>query len=1519
MRNLLLSARLLQYLQALSLLYDNGLLSHGTSEVVFGSDFPHDDSDLQIIMNLQRIRKCMSEGRTVVLVHSRDGFFETLYDLLNQNYTEFGGQLYARLAFGTSYVLCPLVEQFRVVVVVDQADAYTKLAPPLLNRFEKQVLTHQHLLTDDQRSNRVREAVRRLKAFAHSFAAVSFVESIAGAGAGASVGGGSNSSNARSYRLDGSAAETDPAAVRDAFCGFHKDMLLSLAQSMDVSDATNPGLGATAAITSTNSTNSTKQNTTSPAATSASAGVATGGTADVETALQLAIQRLLWCATPEAACKWVVQTEVVRSAAQRIQAEFAVDVQDIYFRQQHHSNLPTFVSGTFGSNGGGHRDADSLAGASVMVLTFAPFHHDTAGLLNSVCPGVHASELELHQLSSQHDLRGEVARFLRGEKDVDATAKQQLLVVQCDPVVASAQRIEHAKYIVEQELALQHATNSPAAGTATTVATAAAAAVAAAAAAAAFQCRRRHVLLLVHLPRGQAGQAAVAVDFNKRWQYAFVDAIDSGTSGLPDLGQLLAMQDRSMKAILTLVDMRRLFSAVFRGALANLQLPFRVGTEYYDVKIRMLQQLVKGGGNNYYEDENDDEKDGSNYGGSGARSIGDGRSGSGGGAQPAFLRLLRDTLRAAMEKENSALHLNTFARRDLLIRGTFQNCLHAQIMSSARRALAVTLAHAERNSGLDLIDPAYLARLPAAQRRHLRTLWYRLFRRTVAAEIASQAATAATAADADADVDAVHPQAEATAAAAVVAGAAAAREQRIVAVKMDTRQSGFRFQSRFPFSFEVARLVELQRQVFLPKLESEPLPTVEATLRGQMQRLHRLRLGVPTGHPGEHGGSSDDEKEEEMAAAGVASRTAEQAGDTIEDKLPSALLDGYFHDFVAMQVLNDAHHNVDMEGVVVPVVRHVLLLATGQPATHASDFHVRFWKHEKRVLRLLRLLHVLPPSFQAAIRDNICGWTPPQQPAASIGGSGGGSGSGSGIGVDFDVEAALATDAAVELHTLQLVLQALEALAHTTPDEASPAEWVETLSRVDEDVPAVLEGLLARYGKGTTLGDQARLACLRWEKLALQGVFLMVVLVPQEATFGPTQAQALREGLWAALTGGGGGGTTAATTTTSRNMRSQACFHGALEVLQKAISVVQRHGFAEGMKQLVSHVVRPIANNHQAPEQLQHQQVQQQQLHEKKQQQKQLAEVHKSCARFLDVFLSDFVFGSPILSQRAAGQAMIEPALLQSIIQQLAMESMSLGGTTTTRGDVGSGEGGGGAGAGVSLPESSRLALMRAVLDMTEATAKQAVDEFLLHALPRAVALTGFLDASLCVTYTFVRETMVAESLMLRSSGRSSGGGGRGSSSSCSSMPAAVSIQTQVYHNRVLALGKVFSAEHAAYLRAPPTPTEMCSASGKTVRATLDAVALARVLYNLLADALTQQPLLGTSSGGGGPYYMMTPAGAAVVVQLRAASQLPVVTPSNPSVVAGLVVLVVLPLVVAAAAAALVMGFCANTKTFLAS
>jgi E3 ubiquitin-protein ligase RNF213 len=68
---------------ALSLLFDHQTLKQEATEVIFGSDFPLDQSDLQICVNIQRIKSCMAEGRNVILVHC-DSLYESLYDLLNQ-------------------------------------------------------------------------------------------------------------------------------------------------------------------------------------------------------------------------------------------------------------------------------------------------------------------------------------------------------------------------------------------------------------------------------------------------------------------------------------------------------------------------------------------------------------------------------------------------------------------------------------------------------------------------------------------------------------------------------------------------------------------------------------------------------------------------------------------------------------------------------------------------------------------------------------------------------------------------------------------------------------------------------------------------------------------------------------------------------------------------------------------------------------------------------------------------------------------------------------------------------------------------------------------------------------------------------------------------------------------------------------------------------------------------------------------------------------------------------------------
>ena len=123
---------------ALQILLSREMLNYSNTHVIFGSDFPADKTDLNICLNIQTIKNCMADGQTVVLIHS-ENLYESLYDMLNQHYTVYQGQRFVRLALGKHSRLCPVHDDFRVIVVVDCEDAFNRLAPPLLNRFEKQV------------------------------------------------------------------------------------------------------------------------------------------------------------------------------------------------------------------------------------------------------------------------------------------------------------------------------------------------------------------------------------------------------------------------------------------------------------------------------------------------------------------------------------------------------------------------------------------------------------------------------------------------------------------------------------------------------------------------------------------------------------------------------------------------------------------------------------------------------------------------------------------------------------------------------------------------------------------------------------------------------------------------------------------------------------------------------------------------------------------------------------------------------------------------------------------------------------------------------------------------------------------------------------------------------------------------------------------------------------------------------------------------------------------------------------
>ncbi len=69
---------LTQNAAALQLLFDGGLLREQEVDVLFGSRFPDDVSELQLVQQVNRVKMAMAEGRTIVLVN-HDNIYEALY------------------------------------------------------------------------------------------------------------------------------------------------------------------------------------------------------------------------------------------------------------------------------------------------------------------------------------------------------------------------------------------------------------------------------------------------------------------------------------------------------------------------------------------------------------------------------------------------------------------------------------------------------------------------------------------------------------------------------------------------------------------------------------------------------------------------------------------------------------------------------------------------------------------------------------------------------------------------------------------------------------------------------------------------------------------------------------------------------------------------------------------------------------------------------------------------------------------------------------------------------------------------------------------------------------------------------------------------------------------------------------------------------------------------------------------------------------------------------------------------
>ena len=202
---------------ALALLFDCGLLRELEVDVLFGSRFPDDVSELQLVQQVNRVKMAMAAGRTIVLVN-HDNIYEALYDVLNQRYlikrdprTGETRRL-LRLAIGSRSQLCICHDNFKVVVSVEMQHAHERLDLPLLNRFEKQELAPAHALVPAQE-----RLCARLREWVHAVAAeLGLLETAL---------------------PEKATAVQRRCALGTIFCGWHEGMLASLALQLPAGES----------------------------------------------------------------------------------------------------------------------------------------------------------------------------------------------------------------------------------------------------------------------------------------------------------------------------------------------------------------------------------------------------------------------------------------------------------------------------------------------------------------------------------------------------------------------------------------------------------------------------------------------------------------------------------------------------------------------------------------------------------------------------------------------------------------------------------------------------------------------------------------------------------------------------------------------------------------------------------------------------------------------------------------------------------------------------------------------------------------------------------------------------------------------------------------------------------------------------------------------------------------------------------------------------------------------------------
>ena len=127
------------------------LLKDETPYIFYGSSFPKDREYTQVCVNINKIKVCMERGIPVVLLNYEQ-IYESLYDVLNQCYTELHTGRYVDLGLRSYKIKCRVDPNFRLIIIAEKNRVVTQFPPALINRLEKHIVISKTILTTKEKA-----------------------------------------------------------------------------------------------------------------------------------------------------------------------------------------------------------------------------------------------------------------------------------------------------------------------------------------------------------------------------------------------------------------------------------------------------------------------------------------------------------------------------------------------------------------------------------------------------------------------------------------------------------------------------------------------------------------------------------------------------------------------------------------------------------------------------------------------------------------------------------------------------------------------------------------------------------------------------------------------------------------------------------------------------------------------------------------------------------------------------------------------------------------------------------------------------------------------------------------------------------------------------------------------------------------------------------------------------------------------------------------------------------------------